>query len=172
MALLPSPSPKNRACHFRGTRLKHFKRPLWRTRYSNRSCCASTIRLCKQRTLRLARFHSLERQSTERRLAPAAPKGAASSSRRIPVCCVIVIESRTETPRGSQHGYPYRDVVGRKANSTAISIITIGHWLFPLSHTRPPVGLPCGRLSWEQGVSGEGWAYHVPRQSRDRLGLA
>src|SRR6266542_431286 len=37
MALLPSPSPKNRACCFHRTRLKHFKRPLRRTRYSNRS---------------------------------------------------------------------------------------------------------------------------------------
>src|SRR6266511_3487838 len=37
MALLPSPSPKNRACDFRRTRLKHFKRPLRRTRYNNRS---------------------------------------------------------------------------------------------------------------------------------------
>src|SRR6266511_2349831 len=71
-------------------------------------------------------------------------KGAASSSRRIPVDCIIVIGSRTETPRGSQHGYPHRDVVGRKANSMAIPIITTGHWLFPRSHTRPPVGLPCG----------------------------
>src|SRR5262245_2646279 len=37
MALLPSPSPKNRACCFHRTRLKPFKRPLRRTRYSNRS---------------------------------------------------------------------------------------------------------------------------------------
>jgi hypothetical protein len=37
MALLPSPSPKNRACDFNRTRLKHFKRPLRRTRYSNQS---------------------------------------------------------------------------------------------------------------------------------------
>src|SRR6266508_455687 len=42
MALLPSPSPKNRACHFHGTRRK----------------------LCKRRTLRLASFHLMERQST------------------------------------------------------------------------------------------------------------
>src|SRR6266511_5440508 len=111
-------------------------------------CCACTIRLCKRHTLLLTRFHLIVRQSTAcRRLAPAAPGGVASSSRRIPVCCVIVIESRTETPRGSLHGCPYRDVVVRHANSTAIPIITIGHWLFPPSHTRPPVGLPCGRLS-------------------------
>ncbi len=38
MALLPSPSPKNRACYFHRTRLKHFNRPLRRTRYSNQSC--------------------------------------------------------------------------------------------------------------------------------------
>ncbi len=45
MALLPSPSPKNRACHFHGTRLKHFKRPLRRTQYSNRSFVALLLRL-------------------------------------------------------------------------------------------------------------------------------
>jgi len=75
-------------------------------------CCACTIRLCKRRTWRLARFQLMERQSTAgRRLAPAAPAGAASSSRRIPVVCVIVRESRTETPGGSQRGCPRRDVV-------------------------------------------------------------
>jgi hypothetical protein len=73
--------------------------------------------------------------------------GSASSSRRIPVCCVIVIESRSETPRGSLLGFPRRDVAGCKTSSTAIPIITIGRWLSPRSHTRPPVGLPCRRLS-------------------------
>jgi hypothetical protein len=62
--------------------------------------------------LQLPRFHLMERQSTGRRLAPTASIDAASSSRRIPVCCVIVIESRTETPRGSLHGCPGHDVVG------------------------------------------------------------
>src|SRR5262249_30545485 len=38
MALLPSPSPKNPPCDFHRSRLKPFKRPLRRTRYSNRSC--------------------------------------------------------------------------------------------------------------------------------------
>src|SRR5215831_14770650 len=44
--------------------------------------------------------------TAERRLAPAASSETASSSRRIPVSCIIVKESRTERPRGSQRGYP------------------------------------------------------------------
>src|SRR5215831_11011003 len=98
--------------------------------------------------------------TAERRLAPAA-LWTASSSRRIPVSCIIVKESRTERPRGSQRGYPCR--------KTAILIVTIRRLLSPRSFTRPPVGIPYGLLS-AQG--GEGWAYHVPDQSQDRLGLA
>ena len=96
----------------------------------------------------------------ERRLAPAA-SWTASSSRRIPVSCVIVKESRTERPRGSQRGYPCR--------KTAILVVTIRHWLSPRSFTRPPVGIPCGLLS---ARGGEGRAYHVSRQSQDCEGLA
>jgi hypothetical protein len=74
-------------------------------------CCASTIRLCRRRTLRLARFQFMEGQSTaERRLAPAAPLGAASGSRRIPVLCIVVIEIRSERPRGSLRDYSRRDI--------------------------------------------------------------
>ena len=105
-------------------------------------CCACTIRLCKRRTLRLARFQLMERQSTAgRRLAPAALR-AASSSRRIPVSCIIVKVSRAERPRGSQRGYPCR--------KTAILIITIRRLLSPRSFTRPPVGIPCGLLSAQE----------------------
>ena len=111
-------------------------------------CCACTIRLCKRRTLRLACFQLIERQSTdERRLAPAAPFGAASSSRRIPVFCVVVIVIRTERPRGSLHDYSHRDLDQGDWPRAAIPIITIGPWLSPRSFTRPPVGFPCGRLS-------------------------
>src|SRR5215831_17570046 len=46
--------------------------------------------------------------TVERRLAPAASSETASSSRRIPVSCIIVKESRAERPRGSQRGYPCR----------------------------------------------------------------
>jgi hypothetical protein len=99
--------------------------------------------------------------TAERRLAPAASSETASSSRRIPVSCIIVKESRTERPRGSQRGYPCR--------KTAILIITIRRSLSPQSFTRPPIGIPCGLLS---ARGGEGRAYHVSCQSRDRLGLA
>jgi hypothetical protein len=98
--------------------------------------------------------------TAERRLAPAA-LWAASSSRRIPVSCIIVKVSRAERPRGSQRGYPCR--------KTAILIITIRRLLSPQSFTRPPIGIPCGLLS-AQG--GEGRAYHVPCRSQDRLDLA
>jgi len=95
-----------------------------------------------------------------RRLAPAA-LWTASSSRRIPVSCIIVKVSRAERPRGSQRGYP--------CHKTAILIVTIRPLLSPRSFTRPPVGIPCGLLSAQ---SGEGRAYHVSRQSQDREGLA
>src|SRR5262245_63680831 len=99
--------------------------------------------------------------TAERRLAPAASSETASSSRRIPVSCIIVKESRAERPRGSQRGYPCR--------KTFILIITIRHLLSPRSFTRPPIGIPCGLLS---ASGGEGRAYYVPDQSQDRLGLA
>src|SRR5262245_21613692 len=52
----------------------------------------------------------MERQSKAgRRLAPAAPFGAASCSRRIPVLCVVVIVIRIERPRGSLRDYSRRD---------------------------------------------------------------
>jgi hypothetical protein len=34
-----------------------------------------------------------------------------------------------------------------ESDSTAIPIVTIRHWLAPRSHTRPPIGFPCGQLS-------------------------
>jgi hypothetical protein len=99
--------------------------------------------------------------TAERRLAPAASSETASSSRRIPVSCIIVKESRAERPRGSQRGYPCR--------KTAILVVTTRRLLSPRSFTRPPIGIPCGLLSAQRG---EGQAYHVSRQSQDREGLA
>jgi hypothetical protein len=46
--------------------------------------------------------------------------------------------------------------------------ITGWHWLAPRSHTRTPMGLPCGALSPMGGVR----AYHVPRMLLDGLGPA
>src|SRR5215470_3482236 len=134
------------------------------------NCCACTIRLCKRRTLRLACFQSMECQSIAgRRFAPAVFCETASSSRRIPVCCVVVKVILAERPRGSQHSYLCRDVVICD-DSTTILTITIRHWLSPRSFARPPIGFPCGRLSAVEG--GEGRVYHVPHQLPDRLGSA
>jgi|SRR6187431_2395112 hypothetical protein len=53
----------------------------------------------------------MERRSTTGRRLALAALWAASSSRRIPVCCVIVKVFRAERPRGSLLGYPDHDVV-------------------------------------------------------------
>jgi hypothetical protein len=102
--------------------------------------------------------------TAERRLAPAASSETASSSRRIPVSCIVVKESRTERPRGSQRGYQCR--------KTAILIITIRRSLFPRSFTRPPVGLPYGRLSAANSLrrrSGLPRFVSITRSVRSRL---
>src|SRR5262249_13690911 len=46
-------------------------------------------------------------------------------------------------------------------DSTAILIVTIRHWLSPRSHTRSPIGFPCGQLS----------AISLRMKQRERLGL-
>src|SRR5262249_32438769 len=90
----------------------------------------------------------------KRRLAPAA-LWAASSSRRIPVSCIVVKEFRAERPRGSQRGSPCR--------KTAILIVTIRRLLSPRSFTRPPISILCSLPSAVEN-SGEGRAYHVPHR--------
>ena len=131
-----------------------FQTPAWADATPQPTIAVASARFSLQ-TMHVTVF------TAERRLAPAASSETASSSRRIPVSCIIVKESRTERPRGSQRGYPCR--------KTAILIVTIRRLLFPRSFTRPPVGIPCGLLS---AISGEGWAYHVPYQLQNRLGLA
>ena len=80
---------------------------------------------------------------------------------------------RAERPRGSQRGCPCRDLV-LSQNATAIRLITSRPSLAPRSHTRPPLSLPCGRLSAlrDEGSDGRGRAYHVPRQPQGPLGSA
>jgi hypothetical protein len=99
--------------------------------------------------------------TAQRRLAPAASSETASSSRRIPVSCIIVKESRAERPRGSQRGYPCR--------KTAILVVTTRRWLSPRSFTRPPVGIPCGLLSAGRRRSGLPRFVSITRSVRSRL---
>jgi len=151
---LVSQSPKNAPDEFPRSTLKPFKRPSTEDAAQQLTIVAAPARSALQ-TMHVAVF------TAERRLALAVLRRTASSSRRIPVLCIIVKVSRAERPRGSLRGYPCR--------KTGILIVTIRRLLSPRSFTRPPVGIPCGLL-FAQGE--EGRAYHVSYRSQDRLGLA
>jgi hypothetical protein len=72
------------------------------------------------------------------------------------------------------------DIARVVLRSTSIRPVTERHSLFPSSHTRSPVGLPCGSLSlsFDPGLMKMGLArgglraYHVSCECQSGLGLA
>src|SRR4030095_2276394 len=86
--------------------------------------------------------------TAQRRLALAILRRTASSSRRIPVLCIIVKVSRVERPQGSLPAFAWSDLA---KGSTPIHSITERHSLSPSSSTCTAIDLPYGLSSqWER----------------------